>query len=232
MTSILNIETSTKVCSVAISIDGEIASLKEVNTPNSHAENITLFCESTVKEAGLKFHELDAIAVSMGPGSYTGLRIGVSTAKGYCYGLNKPLIAISTLKSIAAGMVNNYGQDEKKLFVPMIDARRMEVYSAVFDNNLNEIEEIKANIIDSNSFSTFLEKNTVVFAGDGASKCKEVLGNKPNAVFVDDFGASAKFMGQLSQQKFNMNDFADTAYFEPYYLKDFVAGIPKVKGLR
>lgn len=232
MAKILNIETSTRVCSVSVWIDNEIVSLHETNRQNSHAENITLFCENALKDAGINFADLDAVAVSMGPGSYTGLRIGVSTAKGYCFGLNIPLIGISTLKAMALGMKSTYLSVEEALFIPMIDARRMEVYSAVFDNKLEEVEEIKANIIDSDSFAEYLSNNLVVFAGDGAAKCKEIMGHHKNAVFIDDFGASAKYIGELAQQKFHAGDFEDTAYFEPYYLKDFVAGKPKVKGLR
>ncbi len=232
MTKILNIETSTRVCSVAVSIDGIVVSVKETDTQNSHAENITLFCESTIKEAGLTFSELDAVAVSMGPGSYTGLRIGVSTAKGYCYGLNKPLLAISTLQAMASGMIEEFGAGDNNLYIPMIDARRMEVYSSVFNDKLETIEEIKANIIDEGSFSEYLKGNDGIFAGDGSAKCKDILGKNPNAVFIDNFGTSAKYLAKLAQQKFDLHDFEDTAYFEPYYLKDFVAGTPKVKGLR
>lgn len=232
MAKILNIETSTRVCSVSVWIDNEIVSVHETNMQNSHAENITIFCENAVKDAGIGFPDLDAVAVSMGPGSYTGLRIGVSTAKGYCFGLNIPLISISTLKAMAFGMTKTYLSAEETLFVPMIDARRMEVYSAIFNKKLEEIEGIKANIIDANSFAEHLSNSLVVFAGDGAAKCKEVLGHNKNAVFADDFGASSKYIGELAQQKFDADDFEDTAYFEPYYLKDFVAGKPKVKGLR
>jgi tRNA threonylcarbamoyladenosine biosynthesis protein TsaB len=232
MAIILNIETSTRVCSVALAVDGKVVSLKESHEKNAHAQNITLFSESVIREAGLEFKDLDAVAVSKGPGSYTGLRIGVSTAKGFCYALDKPLIAVGTLTSLAAGMVTKKDKAKGYLFCPMIDARRMEVYAALFDADLNTIMDTKAMIIDADSFSDRLSEQPVVFAGDGAEKCKELLGDHANAVFLDDFLPSATHMAQLSEQKFNNEGFEDVAYFEPFYLKDFVAGVPKVKGLR
>ena len=232
MAKILNIETSTVTCSIGLSIDGNIVAIEESHERNSHAQNVTIFSEKVVKDAGLDFNELDAISVSKGPGSYTGLRIGVSTAKGFCYSLDKPLIAINTLQALAAAIINNMERSQDCLFCPMIDARRMEVYSAIFDHELNEVRETKAEIIDANSFNEFLSEQTVVFAGDGAEKCKTILGHHTNAIFLDDLFPSTRFMCGLSEQAFKKKEFVDVAYFEPFYLKDFVAGIPRVKGLR
>ena len=233
MALILNIETSTQVCSVSLSVDGFVTAIKESHTKNSHAEQLTIFAQQIITEGGYGFKDLDAIAVSKGPGSYTGLRIGVSTAKGLCYSLEKPLIAISTLKAMAAGMIQEIDNEiDNYLFCPMIDARRMEVYSALFSSENKMTRKIKAEVIDENSFLKELETNKVVFGGDGAPKCKEILGQNKNAVFLDEFFPSSKFMAQLAEQKFQNKDFEDVAYFEPFYLKDFVAGIPRVKGLR
>ncbi len=235
MASILNIETSTNVCSVALAIDGEVISLQESHTKNSHAEQITLFCFNAVTSSGLKFTDLDAVAVSKGPGSYTGLRIGVSTAKGYCYGLEIPLISIGTLEAMAKGIKSKYDvidNSQNIIYCPMIDARRMEVYSALYSKSLEEIEATSAKIIDIDSYSNYLKNDKVIFAGDGALKCKDVLGHHKNAIFMDGFHPSAATMAMISENKFNAIEYENTAYFEPYYLKDFVAGIPKVKGLR
>jgi tRNA threonylcarbamoyladenosine biosynthesis protein TsaB len=231
MAVILHIETATQVCSVVLSVDGEVVQIKESRDKNSHSATITLFIEEVMKNAGIPFASLDAVAVSMGPGSYTGLRIGVSTAKGLCYGLDKPLIAIGTLEAMAAGMLNEM-ESLPVLYCPMIDARRMEVYNALFDKELNRIRETQAEIITEDSFREILENNTVVFAGDGAEKCKPFLGLHPNARFIDDFFPSARFMMKLAEQKFQERKFENVAYFEPFYLKDFIPGISRVKGLR
>ncbi len=230
--TILNIETSTRVCSVSLSVDGRTVSIKESFVKNSHAENVTVFSENVLKEAGLEWNELNAVAVSKGPGSYTGLRIGVSTAKGFCYALDKPLIAISTLQAMAAGMVDQTESPDDYLFCPMIDARRMEVYAAVFDADLNVIKKTEAVIVDENSFADLLHSNKMIFGGDGAEKCKAVLNHQKNAAFYDDFFPSSAYMTQLAEQKYIRQEFEDVAYFEPFYLKDFVAGIPRVKGLK
>lgn len=231
MAIILNIETSTKVCSVGLAVDGVITSLKETQVANSHAELVTLFADEVIKASGFSLADLDAVAVSKGPGSYTGLRIGVSTAKGFCYALDKPLIAIDTLKAMAAGMIALI-KDDPFLVCPMIDARRMEVYAAIYDQHLNTIKETAALIIDADSFEDLLQDQQMYFGGDGAAKCKEVLGYQKNAVFLKSFHPSVKAMAALSEMKFRAEQFEDVAYFEPYYLKDFVAGIPKVKGLK
>ena len=217
---ILNIETSTKACSVAIHKNGNLIALKESITENfSHSEKLLVFVEELIETSQIKLVDISAIAVSMGPGSYTGLRIGVATAKGLCYGLNIPLISISTLKSMSLGMGLKMKAD---LFCPMIDARRMEVYSAFFDINNIRKRGIQADILDSNSYKNEL-KEKVIFFGDGSDKAKEVIKNR-NAIFIADFHPSANFIGMLSYQKFLNSDFEDLAYFEPFYLKDFVAG--------
>ena len=217
---ILNIETSTKACSVALHKNGElIVSREDVTTNFSHSEKLLKFISKLFSDAKLSLSDLDAIAVSMGPGSYTGLRIGVSTAKGLCYGLDIPLISISTLKAMSFGMALEIKAD---LYCPMIDARRMEVYSAFFDINNTEVRKIQADIINENSYKKELEKK-VVFFGDGSEKLIEKIKNK-NAIFVSDIHPSAKNMGLLSYQKFTKSLFEDLAYFEPFYLKDFVAG--------
>ena len=217
---ILNIETSTKACSVALHKNGElIVSREDVTTNFSHSEKLLKFISKLFSDAKLSLSDLDAIAVSMGPGSYTGLRIGVSTAKGLCYGLDIPLISISTLKAMSFGMALEIKAD---LYCPMIDARRMEVYSAFFDINNTEVRKIQADIIDENSYKKELEKK-VVFFGDGSEKIKEKIKHK-NAMFISDIHPSAKNMGLLSYQKFTKSLFEDLAYFEPFYLKDFVAG--------
>ncbi|HZX63107.1 MAG TPA: tRNA (adenosine(37)-N6)-threonylcarbamoyltransferase complex dimerization subunit type 1 TsaB [Bacteroidales bacterium] len=234
MSLILNIETATGVCSIALARDGQLIGLKESNTKYNHSSVLTLFMDEVLKTAGVALPDLDAVAVSEGPGSYTGLRIGVASAKGLCYALEKPMIGVSTLQAMAIGMVHPVSaiQETHLLYCPMIDARRMEVYCAIFDERGNEIRETRAEIMDENSFMEYLGKNRVVFAGDGALKCRPLFDKHPNAVFSEDFQASAKFMISLSEEKFSQKKFEDIAYFEPYYLKDFVAGKPRVKGLK
>ena len=232
MIRILHIETSTLVCSIALAIDGKVAELKESFVRNAHAENITVFSEMVIQNAGLTFNDLDAISVSKGPGSYTGLRIGVSTAKGFCYAMDKPLVAINTLHSMASGMAGKTKNPDEYLFCPMIDARRMEVYAAFFDGELNFVRDTKAVIIDEDSFSDILNTHKVIFGGDGLAKCKNILAQSKNAYFIDEFFPSAAFGAELSYQKYRAGELEDVAYFEPFYLKDFVAGIPRVKGLK
>lgn len=237
MSLILGIETATKICSVAISRDEKLLALKEIGGEYSHSENLNHFIELACAEAKINLNQLDAIAVSKGPGSYTGLRIGVSTAKGLCYGLDKPLIAIDTLKAMVVGVIDSlpFGEGQGgALFCPMIDARRMEVYTAIYNAKLELVESISAKIMDEHSFVHFLENNNVVFFGDGAEKCKSVLNNHPNAVFIDNVEPSAKYVNQLAEEKFNNSPDGyrgeDVAYFEPYYLKEFLATTPKKKG--
>ena len=230
MALILNLETATTVCSVSLAKDGKLLSLKEINGDYSHAENLTVFIEDVLKQADININLLDAIAVSKGPGSYTGLRIGVSTAKGLCYSLDKPLIAINTLEQLSLSVLNNpkyQVQNSKSLFCPMLDARRMEVYCALFDNNNKCVMPTAALIIDENSFADYLKETSVFFFGDGAAKCKSALSGNKNAFFIDDIFPSAQNMISLSETAFNNNQFEDVAYFEPFYLKDFVAGKKK-----
>lgn len=225
---ILQIETATSTCSVALAIDGKTTVLKEENAPNIHAAYLTLFIDEVMKNAGCAYVDLDAIAVSKGPGSYTGLRIGVSTAKGLCFALDKPLLAIDTLSMMASGFLSahpNYGG----LICPMIDARRMEVFTAVYTNKLQVYETVNAKIVDEKSFILELDKNYVTFIGDGAAKCIPVLEHQ-NAHFSSGNYNSAANMSILAKSAFTQQKFEDVAYFEPFYLKDFVFTTPKMKG--
>lgn len=216
MSYILNIETATKNCSVAIAKDGEVLLCRELAEEGySHAEKLHVFIEETLVELQLQYKDLSAIAVSQGPGSYTGLRIGVSAAKGLCFALNIPLIAVDTMKVLASQAKVNDG-----IIIPMLDARRMEVYSAVFNANLEQIREIKAEIVDEHSFREWNEK--VYFVGDCQEKCKTVL-TQSNFVFLDRIVyPSAAAMAQFSDAAYKKSDTVDVAYFEPYYLKDFM----------
>lgn len=238
MGKILNIETATRVCSVALSENGNILAIQESRSKNSHAEQITLFSEQVIYKAGISFKDLDAVAISKGPGSYTGLRIGVSTAKGFCYSLDIPLISVGTLPALAYGMIRKITDKGKKpedfLYCPMIDARRMEVYTALYNHNLEEVKKVEAEIITGKSYAAWFQKDKkVIFAGDGALKCKPLLSHNAGAVFTEkEFMPSAAYMASLAEEKFQKKNFEDVAYFEPFYLKDFIPGIPKVKGLR
>lgn len=213
---ILNIETSTKNCSVSLSNNGKTIICKELSEAGfSHAEKLHLFIEEVLLESKLTFKDLSAIAVSKGPGSYTGLRIGVSAAKGLCFALDIPLISVDTLQVLAS-----QAEVENGIIIPMIDARRMEVYSAIFDKNFNKFRDVQAQILDDNSFSEIQE--TIYFVGDCNEKAKTVL-TKNNFVFIDDkIYPSANEMSKLSFEKFENNNFEDVAYFEPFYLKDFL----------
>ena len=231
MTYILNIETSTKVCGVSLSKNGKLIDSKESLEDNSHSANLAPFIDELIKRNNLEYSQLSAIAISKGPGSYTGLRIGTSTAKGLCFALDIPLIAIGTLDSMAAHAKNSYKSDFDGHFRPMIDARRMEVYSQDFNSDNTSIDEVKAIIIDSESFINELEDHKVLFFGDGAMKCADTI-KHTNAIFYPDTQASALGMVELSFDAFQKKDFVDVAYFEPFYLKEFQAAISKVKGLR
>lgn len=226
MSVILQIETATTSCSVALAIDGKVLAFKQVNERNIHAEVITLFIDELINTATLTYNDLDAIAVSCGPGSYTGLRIGVSTAKGLCFALNKPLIAIETLEAMAYGIIGEkiIAVDKDILLCPMIDARRMEVYCALFNTGGLKVRATAADIIDEHSFNEHLSNHKILFFGDGADKCEAVLGANNNAKFLPGFVNSATFLTQKAAEKFDKKEFEDVAYFEPYYLKDFIAG--------
>jgi tRNA threonylcarbamoyladenosine biosynthesis protein TsaB len=230
MSLLLLIETATTSCSVALAANGEIVALREINQRNVHAEVITVYIDELFKQTGKQYHNLDAIAVSSGPGSYTGLRIGVSTAKGLCFSLDKPLISVETLTSMAHGLIER-GQmaiNSNTLLCPMIDARRMEVYTALFDHTGKQVKATTAEIIDEHSFGDLLGTNKIIFFGDGADKCRETLAHQPNAVFALEFSNSAKDMLVPVMAKLSAQQFEDIAYFEPYYLKDFIAGVKKV----
>ena len=216
MALILNIETATKNCSVSLSNEGKTMVCKEIAEQNfSHAEKLHLFIAEVLAENNLVFSDLSAVAVSQGPGSYTGLRIGVSSAKGFCYALNIPLIAVDTLQLLAKQI-----QIEKGIILPMIDARRMEVFTAFYDKNFNQIRNVQAEIIDENSYAEIDEILHLV--GDGTEKFKTTLTNDKFVFHSNVIYPSAKEMSALSYEKFQNHDFVDVAYFEPYYLKDFV----------
>ncbi|MDR0333738.1 MAG: tRNA (adenosine(37)-N6)-threonylcarbamoyltransferase complex dimerization subunit type 1 TsaB [Dysgonamonadaceae bacterium] len=228
MPVILNIETSTPVCSCALSCDGEIIFNKENFEEQSHSTLLGVFVEEIMIYVRKKNIKIDAIAVSSGPGSYTGLRIGVSEAKGLAYGLSVPLIAIST-PIIMASLVKNKVQPEM-LLCPMIDARRMEVYATFFDTSLNVVKETAADIVNENSYADLLEKQPVVFFGNGAKKCKTVL-THPNAHFLDNIHPLASGMISLAERAFVNKSFVDVAYYEPHYLKEYVTTVGKNKVL-
>lgn len=221
MATILNLETSTKNCSVSIAKDGVQLCLVEENEENyAHGEKLNQFVDWCVQGAEINWKDIDAVCVSKGPGSYTGLRIGVSSAKGFAYGSDIPLMAINSLQILAESQLNQ----EVDYIIPMIDARRMEVYTALFDRKGNQLTETEAKVIDDTSFEE-LKGKKIIFVGDGAEKCQEILSHL-NATFVQAF-PSAKDMIRVSEEKFTQKSFEDVAYFEPYYLKDFVAGKKK-----
>jgi tRNA threonylcarbamoyladenosine biosynthesis protein TsaB len=220
---ILNIETSTETCSVAVAQDGGIIFEKVNNEPNSHTKYLAKFVEEALSFAESHAIPLDAVAVSSGPGSYTGLRIGVSTAKGICYGKDVPLIAIPTLKLLCVKpLLSDEIEDENALLCPMIDARRMEAYTAIYDRALNEVRKVQADIIEENTYNEWLDKGLVYFFGNGAEKCKEII-KHPNARFIDGIIPTAKSMLPLAELAIAKGTYVDVAYFEPFYLKDFVA---------
>lgn len=219
MAAILCLETATTNCSVALSIDGKVVAFREENNNKySHSEKLHVFIEEVLNEVQLDKSGLDAIAISKGPGSYTGLRIGVSAAKGLCFALDIPLLSIPTLEVLAQQV-----QDENCYIIPLLDARRMEVYSAVFNSEKKAIRETRAEIIDENSFSEYLEQNKTVFIGNGSAKFQLICKNS-NAVFLEDKFPSASDMANLVDAKYKISDTENVAYFEPYYLKEFMMG--------
>uniref|UniRef100_UPI003217093B tRNA (adenosine(37)-N6)-threonylcarbamoyltransferase complex dimerization subunit type 1 TsaB n=1 Tax=uncultured Draconibacterium sp. TaxID=1573823 RepID=UPI003217093B len=237
MAIILNIETSTEVCSVSLAENGKTLFQKESDNGLKHSELLTVFIQDIFKENNFEFNKVDAVSVSKGPGSYTGLRIGVSVAKGMCYGLNIPLIGIGSIDAMGVYAAQNsrdfYANtdDDELLFCPMIDARRMEVYTALYNSKGEQITPVSAEIIDENSFTDYLKDKKILFFGNGAEKCKEKITHE-NALFKGPLQTSARFMQNLAETKYNKNEFEDVAYFEPFYLKDFVATIPKNKVLK
>ena len=231
--TILYIETATDVCSVALSKGSEIIGLKEEAGGNNHAKHLLPFVDEVWKQAGVSMTEINGVAVSIGPGSYTGLRIGVSTAKGIAYTAGIPVMAISTLESIAQGAKTLWSgiSTETVQIVPMIDARRMEVFTTRYDFDMRSLEEISSKIVDENTFAELLSKEKVLFCGNGMPKCKEILSAFLNAKFMDA-PISAKNMLPAALRKWQKQEFEDVAYFEPFYLKEYVAAKPVVKGLR
>jgi universal bacterial protein YeaZ len=233
MALILNIETATDVCSVALAKDNQLIDFRENTEGRSHASTLTVFIEELFTQNKITPAQLDAVSVSMGPGSYTGLRIGVSAAKGLCYGAGKPLIAVSTLQSMTAGFIsrNALAGEKESWFCPMIDARRLEVYTAFFNSLAGFESEISAEIVDENSFADILAVHKTYFFGNGSDKCSSII-RHPNAQFTGGFLPSAKDMIAISEKLFEQKEFKDVAYFEPFYLKDFVATVAKNKVLK
>jgi tRNA threonylcarbamoyladenosine biosynthesis protein TsaB len=233
MARILNIETATALCSVALAVDGKVKIYRETLEDKSHAAKLPIFIEEILRETQLTIQDLDAVATGMGPGSYTGLRIGVSTAKGLCYGAHLPLIAVSTLRILADHVIqlkiSSIQLALKKpdtILCPMLDARRMEVFTSMLNTKCNEIKNVTAEIIDKNSYKDLLEKHTVIFFGSGMPKCKDMLMHQ-NAIFIDDIYPHASSLAIISEEKYHRKEFENMAYFEPFYLKDFVATTSK-----
>ena len=222
---ILSIETSTKVCSVALHQNGELLAESTLYVDKSHSEKLAVLIKDLLSYAEVGTKDLSAVAIASGPGSYTGLRIGTSTAKGLCYALSIPLIAINTLEAMAYGATKHL--TEEVLICPMLDARRMEVYYLLTDSNLTSIQPTAAKIIDEESFQEELSNNKILFFGNGASKCQPVIGNNPNALFINTQSISAVNVGELAWVKFNNQEIENLAYFEPEYLKEFKAIKPK-----
>ncbi|GAB4141073.1 MAG: tRNA (adenosine(37)-N6)-threonylcarbamoyltransferase complex dimerization subunit type 1 TsaB [Bacteroidia bacterium] len=221
MARLLLLETSAAVCSVALAAEGRVISRRAMTEPNRHAEFLTVYCEEVLHEAGIKIRDLDAVAVSSGPGSYTGLRIGVSAAKGICYATGIPLIAIPTLDVMADAMRQ---QVNASMYCPMIDARRMEVYATVYDQELRVLKATSPVVLTEYAFQDILEKHTVCFGGDGMPKAKEMLSHYSNAVFTEHGLQLAENMAMLAEHYFQNKNFEDVAYFEPFYLKTFQPG--------
>jgi tRNA threonylcarbamoyladenosine biosynthesis protein TsaB len=231
MNRILCLETATEVCSAAIVEDGKVISFREDVSGQNHSKLLTLFISQMLELNRLKASDFDAVAVSEGPGSYTGLRIGVSAAKGFCYAAGIPLIVISSLEAMASHISENQFEyhveiQSTDLFVPMIDARRMEVFTAIYDSTLQPLKKVNALVVEADSFNQFTDPTRLFLFGNGSSKCKLKLA-QPNIHFVDGVVASSINMATLADQKFRKSQFADVAYFEPYYLKDFIATVPK-----
>ena len=227
MSCILNIETSTNVCSVAVSNDAECIFNKEDYSGPHHNEQLGRFVDEALSFIDSHSLKLDAVAVSCGPGSYTGLRIGTSMAKGICYGRDVKLIAIPTLELLAVPvLLKEQAEEENALLVPMLDARRMEVYTQVFNRSLDEVRKIQADVVTAETYKEYLDKGPVYFFGNGAAKCMEEI-NHPNAHLIKDVVPLAKYMFPLAEKRIAQGKFDDVAYFVPFYLKDFVAKLPK-----
>ena len=226
MSTILHIETSTDVCSVAVSEDGHVIFNQEDHSGPNHAERLGTMVDEALSFTDNHAIPFDAVAVSCGPGSYTGLRIGVSMAKGVCYGRNLRLIAVPTLELLCVPILLREIPEEGALLCPMLDARRMEVYAGIYDRGLKPVRPIQADVVDSKTYQTFLDKHPMYFFGNGAKKCQTAI-QHPNAHFIDDIEPLAKWMQPLAEKRFLDEQFEDMAYFVPFYLKDFVAKLPK-----
>ena len=226
MSCILSIETSTDVCSVAMSENGQCIFKEEDHSGPNHAVSLGVFVDEALSFTDNHAIPLGAVAVSQGPGSYTGLRIGVSMAKGICYGRDVPLLAVPTLEVMAVPVLLNHEIEEDALLCPMIDARRMEVYSAIYDRALKPLRETRADVVDGDTYREFLDNHPVYFFGNGAAKCMETI-NHPNAHLIEGIEPLAKYMFPLAERKWVQKEYEDVAYFVPYYLKDFVAKMPK-----
>ena len=227
---VICLETATNLCSVALCDSGGVVALKESIESKSHASLLTVFINELLKENDIRAQDLEAVAVGKGPGSYTGLRIGVSVAKGIAYAASLPLIAIDTTLSMFWGISEKWkkssGEEDDTIFCPMLDARRMEIYYALYDAGGNKLKDISAEIINENSFSNIPESKRIILFGDGAEKCKEII-NRKNIYVADDFRISATHMHKPVYKALKNLDFEDVAYFEPFYLKDFITSIPK-----
>lgn len=226
MSCILHIESATDGCSVAVSEEGELLFSKEDHTEHNNAVTLGTFVDEALSLIDSRGLEMTAVSVSEGPGSYTGLRIGVSMAKGICYGRNAKLLAVPTLKLLCVPVLLNHELEDDALLCPMIDARRMEVYSAVYDRALNQVREIRADIVEPDTYLEYLEKHPVYFLGNGSEKCRESIVH-PNAHFIENVKPEAKWMFPLAEMLQRDEVFSDVAYFEPFYLKDFIAVKPK-----
>ncbi len=236
--NILLIETATQICSVVLAADGKVLARRESDTPNAHSTSLSVFIDEVLKESHLTPHELNAVCVSAGPGSYTGLRIGVSTAKGFCYALGIPLLSMPTLLSMAALYYRQH-PDYHGLVCPMIDARRMECYTMMVEGErlkvkgeMEILRDTSADVIEAGCFDEWLDSGEVMFIGDGAEKTKEILGIHRNARYDNSFRLSAEGMLELAESRLRDGKTEDVAYFEPFYLKDFVAKKSVVHGLR
>lgn len=232
MTRLLQLETATSVCSVCITENGVVIGLEESHEKNSHASVLHVFIDRLLKKFQLPYSAIDAIVVSMGPGSYTGLRIGVAAAKGFGFALDKPVIAINTLESMTAHFQNHYRETREKknvLFCPMIDARRQEVYTSCYNREGNEVSPTQALILTADSFHKELEDHSICFFGDGSEKFKDLISRHPNAFFYEHFKASSEGLTIPALRAYKTGKFIDLAYFEPFYLKDFVPGVPKAQ---
>lgn len=224
MTLLLSIETSTTVCSVAVHQDGRLLANQSLHLNQSHSSLLTPIIESLIKYAGFKPSELSGIIISKGPGSYTGLRIGTSTAKGLCYAFDIPLISVNTLEAMAL-QIQKYFPDDH-LMCPMLDARRMEVYTTTLDHAMNILQETRPLIVEEGAFENMLDSNQIVFFGNGSGKCQSII-KHTNAIFIKDIEPQASTIGFLGYEKFKRQQFEDLAYFEPFYLKEFMATKPK-----